>query len=125
MSRIIRIDEYTLNEIEKVKAYAFAHQDGESYRKLAKSGDALPMGYNPKRVVHIHDGYRVVYSVSTLDSMKFHHLSISVEEKGKYPGIYDTEVIMDLFGMGKDLHDLENVWIEKDTRAVNLLKEIS
>lgn len=124
MPRILQIDDDVLKEVEKVKKYAFEHPYGEAYRSLVVSGDALPVGDNPEHVVHIHDGYRVVYSISTLKSKKFHHLSISVNKKGKYPGIPDAQVIMDLFGMGKDVNDLDNVWLEKEMEAVNLLKEV-
>jgi len=123
MLRIINIDDYVLNEAKKVISYASEHPYDESYRILLKSGDVLPVGDNPDHVVHIHQGYRAVYSITTLDSKRYQHLSISVEEKGKYPGIPESEMILDLFGMGKDIHDLENVWMEEDVQAINFLKE--
>jgi hypothetical protein len=85
MPRILQIDEDTLKEVANVKAYSLAHPCGEAYRELLKVGDALPVGDNPEHVVHIHDGYRAVYSVSVLNSTKYHHLSLSVGKKGSYP----------------------------------------
>jgi hypothetical protein len=124
MLRILQIDDYVINEVAKVKKYAFEHPYDESYRALFLEGKALPIGDNPEHVVHIHDGYRAVYSVSVLDNIRYHHLSISVEEKNKYPGIPEAEIIMELFDMGKSINDLDNVWIENAVQAVNLLKEI-
>lgn len=124
MPRIIQIDNDVRKEVEKVKKYAFEHPYGEAYRSLVISKDALPVGDNPEHVVHIHDGYRVVYSITVHNSKKYHHLSVSVGKKGNYPGIPDTQIIMDLFGMGKDINDLDNVWLEKEMEAVNLLKEV-
>jgi hypothetical protein len=124
MPRILQIDDDVIREVAKVKEYSLKYPCGEAYRELLKVGDALPVGDNPEHVVHIHDGYRAVYSVSVMDTKKYHHLSLSVEGKGKYPGIPDTEIILDLFGMGKDVHDLDSLWIEEKAKAVNLIKEI-
>jgi hypothetical protein len=124
MVRVLQIDDYVRNEVAKVKKYAFEHPYDESYRALFIRGKTLPVGDNPEHVVHIHDGYRAVYSLSVLNNTKYHHLSISIEEKGKYPGIHEAEIILELFDMGKSVNDLDNVWIEEAVQAVNLLKEI-
>ena len=123
MPRLLQIDEEVLKEVQKVKEYASKHPYGEDYRSLVLSNDAAPVGDNPEHVIHIHDGYRAVYSISTLGSKRFHHLSISVEKEGALPSIPAAETIMELFDMGKNIHDLENVWLENNI-AVNLLKEI-
>jgi hypothetical protein len=125
MVRILQIDDYVTNEVAKVKNYALEHPYDESYRKLFLAGKALPVGDNPDHVVHIHSGYRAVYSISVLNEKKYHHLSVSVEEINKYPGIPEVELILDLFGMGKSINDLDNVWLEENAIAVNLLKEFS
>lgn len=123
MVRVLQINEEAIKEIEKVKSYAIAHPYDENYRKLVISGDARPVGDNPEHVVHIHDGYRVVYSIDILDSKKFHHISISVESKTDYPSVPSVICIMECFDMGNDLHAMENVWPEEDVLAINLLME--
>lgn len=122
MLRLVQIDDYVRNEVEKVKSYALAHPYDEVYRARFLAGHELPVGDNPDHVVHIHQGYRVVYSISVIDKKKYHHLSISYEEKDKYPGVPEAELILDLFGMGKSVNDLDNVWLEESLQAVNLLK---
>lgn len=122
MLRILQIDEGTIKEIEKVKSYALAHPYDEHFISLVLSGDALPVGDNPEHVVHIHDGYRVVYSITVKDSKKFHHMSVSVESDTQYPSVPSVVHIMELFGMGNDINDMESVWPEEACRAINLLK---
>jgi hypothetical protein len=122
MIRLITLDNYILDEVKKVIKYAQEHPYDENYRKLQMSGDVLPIGDNPSHVVHIHQGFRAVYSISILNEKSYHHLSISVEEKDRYPRPKEAEVIMELFGMGNNLNDLDNVWLEEENEAINLLK---
>lgn len=124
MPRILQIDDYVRKEVEKVKKYAFEHPYGEVYREKVLAGEALPVGDNPDHVVHIHDGYRAVYSITVINKINYHHLSISYEEQGKYPGIPEAELILELFGMGNSVVDLDNVWLEEQVQAVNFIKEI-
>jgi len=125
MVRVLQLDDYVTKEVAKVIKYAFEHPYGESYRKLFIAGEVLPVGDNPDHVVHIHSGYRAVYSISVLNGKKYHHLSVSVEEKDKYPSVQEAELILDLFGTGNSINNLENVWLEENVRAVNLLKGLS
>lgn len=120
MLRVLQIEEYTINEVEKVKKYALEHPYDEKYREEVLAKKALPVGDNPDHVVHIHDGYRAVYSISLINSVKFHHLSISVETN--YPDIRAAELILELFGMGSNVMELDNVWLEEDVRALNFIK---
>lgn len=123
MVRVLQINEEAIKEIEKVKNYAIAHPYDENFRKLVLSGDVRPVGDNPEHVVHIHDGYRAVYSIDILDSKKYHHLSVSVESKTDYPSVPSVTHIMEFFGMGNDLYAMENIWPEEDVLAINLIKE--
>ena len=125
MPRLIEIDDYTKKEIAKVIQYASENPYGEKYRLNLSEGKALPVGDNPDHVVHIHQGYRAVYSISTLKGERYHHLSVSYEENDKYPGVYEAEVILDLFGMGKSVHDLDSVWLEEKVQAVNFIKKVN
>lgn len=122
--RILQINEDTIKDIERVKVYAIAHPYDENYRSLQLSGDVSPVGDNPEHVIHIHDGYRVVYSISVINSIKFHHISISVESKTQYPSIPSVSHIIELFGMGNDVNNVDNVWLEESACAVNLIKEL-
>lgn len=125
MVRILQIDEYTRSEVTKIRKYAVEHPYDQDFRDKVVAGTALPVGDNPEHVLHIHDGYRVVYSIDKLEDRMYHHLSVSFIEDKKYPGQPEVECIMEMFGMGKSLHDLENVWLEEEVQAVNLLKEFS
>jgi hypothetical protein len=125
MPRLVQIDEYTRREIEKIKAYALDHPYDEVYRAKYLAGRALPVGDNPEHIVHIHQGYRAVYSISVIDKQSFHHLSISYSEKDQYPGLPEAELILELFGMGNSVKDLDNIWVEETNKAVNFLKGIN
>ena len=124
MVRILTIDDYTLKEVEKVKKYAEEHPCDENYRIMQMAGIFLPVGDNPDHVVHIHQGFRAVYCVSVIKEKCYHHLSISYEEEGRLPQPPEVQVIMNLFGLGEDLHNLDTVWLEEEVEAINLLKEI-
>jgi len=124
MFRVLNIDEYVLNEVKKVIAYASEHPYDENYRKLQLAGDVYPVGDNPDHVVHIHQGFRVVYSITISKGKSYHHLSISIKDKGRFPSVEQTQIIMDLFGMGDNIKKLDTVWLEEEIGAVNLLKEI-
>src|SRR4030042_6150655 len=122
MPKLLQINDETRIEIKKVKAYALAHLYDEQWRAEILAGIRETVGDDPNYVMHIHQGYRAVYSVDVDNGHKYHHLSIS-HEKG-YPGVLEAEMIMELFGMGKNIKDLDNVYMEELTTAVNLIKEI-
>lgn len=123
MLKLLQINDETRINIEKVKAYALAHLYDEQWRAEILAGIRETVGDDPNYVVHIHQGYRAVYSVDVDKGHKYHHLSLS-HERG-YPGVPETEIIMELFGMGKSVNDLDNVYLKELMTAVNLIKEIT
>lgn len=121
MVRLLQITDETRSEVEKVKAYALEHPFDKEWAEAVIASTRETVGDDPNYLVHIHQGFRVVYSVDVHDGTKHHHLSIS-HENG-YPGIPEAELILELFGIGKSVHDLDNVWIENEMKAINFLKE--
>jgi hypothetical protein len=119
--RLVQIDDYVRNEVIKVKQYALEHPFGVKQAEAVLAGTSLPVGDNPDHVVHIHDGIRAVYSVDIHNDKKYHHLSLSSETG--YPGIPEAEMVLEVFGMGTSVQNLESVWIEENMRAINFLKE--
>ena len=121
MPRIVQIDDYVKKEIAKVKSYAAEHPYNEEALISIKTETLAPPGDNPDHVVHIHDGFRAVYSVNVLKYIKYHHLSISYE-RGMI-GVPEAELILKMFGIAEDIMDLDHVYIEEKHQAVNLIKE--
>src|SRR4030042_2048042 len=99
--RILQINDDVKKEIKKVKEYANQHIVTGDMLKLIKYGDLRPVGDNPDHLVHIHDGYRVIYSVDQNPETKnlYHHLSISIGKKLKYPHECAVDEIAKEFGM--------------------------
>jgi len=89
------------------------------YGENGSSPELPPVGDNPEHVVHLHDGYRVVFSYEEQPVGLCAHMSISIES-GHAPHPAAVETIMEEFGMGKNLRDCLQVWIEGN--SVNLLK---
>lgn len=122
--RILQVDNDVRKEIKKVKEYATEHIVDKYQLSLIKSGDALPVGDNPDHLVHIHDGYRVVYSVDKNpgNGKLYHHLSISVDTFGKAPHELAVNMILGEFGL-KSFQESDYMYMENDVDAVNILQE--
>jgi hypothetical protein len=124
MIRVLQIDSYVLGEIEKVRQYALEHVYTDTDAKQILSGKKNPPGDNPDHVVHIHDGFRVVYSVEKHDDNLYHHISLSY--KNGMIGIPKTQTILSYFGILKDINKADKVWLEhSDKEVVNILKKLS
>lgn len=121
MPRLLQINEYTKKEIINVKKFAVEHILDDEYRIEILAGTKDPPGDNPDHVVRFHDGFRAVYSVDKINGELYHHLSLSY--KTGWIGIPEATVILREFGMADDIHDLDNVWMEEEMKAVNFLKK--
>ena len=119
--RVLQIDDDTRKEIKKVKAFAYRHKVDEANLRATMAGIVEPIGDDPDYVVHIHDGYRVVYSVEEQSIGDCHHISVSVDKKGRAPHPLAVEMILEEFGM-KKLEDSLAVWPEGI--AINIVQEI-
>ena len=125
--RILQIDESTRQDIQKAIAYAESHKFTTLDIKRIINGQGKPAGDDPGFVTHIHDGYRVVYSLEEQPIGWCKHISISVEALGKYPHELAVKEILKEFGMDSNFEDSENVlqmWLEED-RAINILEKNS
>jgi hypothetical protein len=118
MPRLIRLDKDTLSEIEKVKKYAAENIFDEHSLLAIKEKLSPPPGDNPDFVVHIHQNFRVVYTIDEINENKYHHLSISY--KSGCPGIPEAIIILKAFGINREITDLDNVWLEEGN-IVNLV----
>lgn len=123
--RILQINNETYEDIAKVLKYADEHRFTTAMMKLVMSGDLEPAGDNPDFLVHIHDGYRVIYSLEELQPMGwYHHISISVDQSKKYPHEMAVQMILEAFKMEKDLKMCAKKWLDKNTESVNILQVV-
>jgi len=119
--RILQIDDNSKKDICKLKMYAKANRFDKFQLKLIMSGDLIPAGDNPDYVIHLHDGYRVVYSIEQQPIGWCRHISISVETKGKYPNEQAVENILKAFDI-TPLKDSVSVWVDRGTESINVLQ---
>jgi len=122
--RLLQITDETRIDIKKVREYAEHNIISFDRLKAAIEDplESIPVGDNPEHVVHIHDGYRVVYSIEQQSMGPLAHLSISVEKKGKYPNEAAVNLILKEFGMNEVLESV-NVWLDENNQSVNILQE--
>lgn len=123
--RILQIDDDVREQIKKAKEYAKAHSFSFANLKRIIDDPAKAAGFDPGFVTHIHDGYRVVYSLEEQTIGWCHHISISVEAKGKYPHELAVAEILKEFGMAP-LNSDETVmaWTDEETQSVNILQRV-
>ena len=130
--RVLQIDEEIKHDAKKVIKYAKENIVTVAQLKLNISKDILPIGDNPEHVLHIHDGYRVVFSIEEQSFKKpykgkntalCNHLSISVESKDKYPNEHAVIAILELFDMETDFRKSLYIWKEEEIRAINILQQ--
>lgn len=123
--RVFEVQKTTREDIAKVIAYAKEHKYDQHKMKRVMAGDIKPAGLDPGFIVHIHDGYRMVYSLEQQPVVGWcHHLSISVEKTKKYPHPVVTMEIMKLFGMEGDFKKCLSIWQEEVTESVNILQKV-
>lgn len=124
MLRVLEINEYTKKEIAKVIKYSKNNIYDESMLKLIHTGDLFPAGDNPNHLVHIHDGYRVIYSLEKQPVGLCHHISISIEDQDKYPHPEAVKMILKEFNMSDNLEINLKIWKEKGWNAINILQKV-
>lgn len=106
--RVLVIDEKAKEEINRVIKHAEICQQS-----------TIP-GLHPSHVCYLVDGYRVVYSIDTIQGKRFRHISISIEDPKKGPSIPSVEMIMHEFGFIGTIHDQFNVWMENAVTPLGL-----
>jgi hypothetical protein len=122
--RALVIDNTAKAEITRVLSYAQKHvlKVAELIENL--KGNIVPAGNNPEHVCHFFDGFRVVYSIEDQPHLGLcHHLSVSVNTKGRTPSPQAIELLMKEFGIPGTLDDCVNVWVENGI-AINVLQEV-
>jgi len=119
--RALVIDEKAKEKIRNLIKFAESHPYSIEHLKKVISGDRPPAGDYPEHVITLHEGYKVVFSIEEQPIGLCKHLSVSVNTEGMTPRPEAVELIMDEFGMGNNIHDCINVWLEKETESVNVL----
>src|SRR5688572_22092740 len=117
--RALLIDENVRSQINDVIDYS--HKNPYSMDDLLDTinGQMLPAGDNPKHVIHIPIGYRVVYSIEHQVHGDLKHISISVDTIGRLPSSDAVSMILEEFGFNncKDFSNFLKIEIENN-RAV-------
>ena len=127
--RILQIIPETEEDIEKLLKYADENRFSTAMLKLIQDGSLEGAGENPDYVLHIHDGYRVVYSLEEHPNKEkgkpgiwLRHISISVDRLKKYPQPVAVQMILKAFKMSENFEDCHS-WIDKESEAINILQE--
>jgi len=118
--RPLILDDAVLQQIARVKEFARAHPIGihELFRKV---GANQPVGDDPHLGLLIPVGYRVVYSYEQQPAGWTHHLSVSVDEEGKWPHEQAVIAILNAFGIEADLSKAVAVFKEDEYEAINVI----
>lgn len=126
--RPLIVDKRVVADVARLKAYAQAHplNAHDLFRAVGKPERGI--GNDPNFRLIIPVGFRVVYSLEEQPKLGLcHHLSVSVNELGKYPNEFAVLEIARLFGLPlKTVEDLKDgklchVWLEDEVQAVNVL----
>jgi hypothetical protein len=120
--RALLIDAEAKAQIKKVIAYAQENRLSPGDLQINMGGLKGPIGDNPNHVCHFFDGYRVVYSIEQQPIGDCHHLSVSVDAKGRYPTPQAVELIMKEFGIPGTIMGCVNCWMEEEVQAINVLQ---
>ncbi len=93
--RALLIDDKIKADIQRVVQYAL---EPDNVYEPGKSPQ--PPGVDPRHVVLVPFGFRCVFSLTRLpvDNRLYRHLSISVDESGRYPNEFATYTLAELFG---------------------------
>lgn len=123
--RPLVIDGEAKAEIARVKAHAEANFITFDEMKAKAEAEVPPpaIGDDPNFSCQLKFGYRVTFSVEKQPMGWCHHISVSVDEKGKYPNEAAVTTIMKEFGMTKPLTDCI-VYDEKEFGAINVISLI-
>ena len=124
LMRALIIDEKSRVDINKLIDFSKIHQYKIDDLKKVMEGLQEPAGNCPDHVIHLPEGFRVVYSIEEQPKGLCHHLSISVDGN-LYPSEVAVQEIMKEFGIKTKISQCTSVWIEKEVRAINILDLIS
>lgn len=119
--RALVIDDNVKNQIGILIAFAKRHVYTNDLLIKVLSGEYPPAGDYDGHSMGIPNGYKVVFSFEDQEPGRMRHLSVSVDDASKMPSPPAVELIMSEFGMGNDIHDCVNVWIDKETNSINVL----
>ena len=135
--RALVITDRTRQRAKEIKDYAESHVISSEDLVHMTAGRLKSPGDNPKFVMHIDFGYRVVYSQEIQPEQgRCHHLSVSLDKKGRYPVPEAVSAIMEMFGLGKpDFSQLDDdnalvaggillVWSDENSQSVNVLMKV-
>lgn len=123
MMRVLLIDKNAKHEAKKVIAYAEKNIVTLAKVKLMMARDLPPVGDNPNHIFHIHNGYRVVFSIEEQPFGLCNHISVSIESKHKYPNPHAIEEILKLLNMDCKLKNSLKIWQEEEWKAINIIQK--
>jgi len=126
MGKHVAPNRFEVQEIERVKKYAADHALTLDQLRQAVNNDIPPVGDNLDHVC-FWGNFRIVFSYEDQSIGRCAHLSVSLPEghKKNLPTPADIQEILPLFEMGNDLYNCENVWIEDNVPAVNVLRRMN
>ena len=118
----LQIGDHEKELIAAVKRYAEEHIYTLDVMKKAIAGEYIAAGDN-RNYVCILGNHRVVYSIEEQpDGNYYHHLSVSVPDKGRYPKPVVVDLILSQFGINANVKSANHTWIEEKAEAVNVLQ---
>lgn len=120
--RPLVLGEQARKDVDSVLQYANSHKHSKDFmQRRMKNPDAHIPGDMAGYTCFIDFGYKCVYTVEEQPMGWCHHLSVSVDEKGKCPSIPAFKEIMKFFGIQTELDD-GHVYMEG--QAVNIIAKI-
>jgi hypothetical protein len=110
--------------VEYVLKYAAKHVYTTDMLQKVIAGDLPSAGDYPDFMTMVK-GLRCVFSYEEQPCGRCAHLSVS-SLPGSMPSVKQVEMVMEEFGMGDDIHDCINVWIEESggMTSANVLRLI-
>jgi hypothetical protein len=93
--RVLIIDDHAREEVKRVRDFA---EKFENYYIIGPDGFSFqrPPGDDPRHVARL-DTYRCAFSITRANGKFWRHLSVSVPG-GKYPNVFATFTIAQMFG---------------------------
>jgi len=121
MSIIILTSE-DIAALKSLAFYANEHLVDLSTLKAMCDGTVKPVGDSFEHVRELSSGLRAVFSLEEQPAGVMQHLSVSHKVRSRVVQPPVVELIMNELGMGNDLHDCFNVWVEEGWPAINILR---
>ena len=121
--RVLLIDEKAKEDIRRLREHAHANEYTIDMMLDRMNNQLPPPGDDPVNVCHIHDGFKVVFTIETNGLQKARHMSVSVGDLTKYPSPQAVELLMSEFGfVAKKVEEADRIYLEESVQAVNVVE---